>query len=133
MNEVVKQIVGFIDDAAVEAGYQKLCAANRGNTEILYALELERKGGLCPLCQTPYAKMFVDNIFGKFTYYEPACYCFKRCNLCGRFLVVEKLTDIGFCTTCYKKDPIEKHKEKRMGKPGFRDGKAEAAGDKNSD
>jgi hypothetical protein len=129
VSDLLRRFAGFIENAEVEAGYQKCCAAARGNTQLLVALELERKGGPCPLCGTRYAKMDMDNPFGKFTYFEPACYCYKRCDICGRHLVAERFQAIGHCTTCFPRG-VEKAR-KDTSKHKKLDGKGAAAGEKN--
>jgi hypothetical protein len=93
--------VGFVDDAMVEMGYRKCIDGANGNTQIILALELERKGGKCPICDTEYRRIDVDNQYGKFSYYQPFCMCFKRCQVCERLLVAERLLEINYCTSCH--------------------------------
>jgi len=127
-SETVVKLLGYVDDAMVEKGYRKCIAAAGGNTEIIFAIELERKGGKCPLCDRSYAKIIVDNRFGKFTYFRPSCFCFKQCDLCQRYLVSEKLLNISHCTHCHP-NGVQEHKKHTNGKRRFRDGKAAASGE----
>jgi hypothetical protein len=104
--------VGYVSDVMIEDGYRKCIANAGGNTQILTALELERKGGPCPVCGRDYRKIEVDNKYGKFTFYQPSCMCFKQCGSCGRFLVSERLLDIWHCTSCHP-EGLEKKKKKQ--------------------
>lgn len=137
----------FFDEAHVERGYRKCVAAAGGNLQLIVALELERKGGLCPVetCQTPYKRVEVDNRFGKFTYFQPACHCFKKCDVCTiraefdengrvvreqipRFMVSERLLGIHHCTFCHPNGPEQPKKVRTPRKKEYRGGQDAAAG-----
>ena len=150
MSDTLKQLVGFIDDEAVERGYRKSIGAANGNTQIILNLEMERTGGNCSFCGYPWKKIDVDNPFAKFTYYQPGCHCYKKCQRCtipatvddkGRvryseiphYMVVERFMDIAYCTACHDKDPNASKERRNKKKDGYRDGKSEMAGEKESD
>ena len=120
----------YIDEALVEKGYQRCL---EGEDNIAQAAALERHGGPCPICGVPFNVVFVDNQFGSFNYYQPSCRCFKRCESvkirdrktghldgyvkgCGRWLIAERLVNIGYCTHCNAEDPDPKPKEPRLPK-----------------
>lgn len=116
----------FVTEKLAENGYQRLLD---GPDFVAQAATLERKGGPCPVCGVEFAKVVVDNKFGKFDYYQPACRCFPVCKTvqltngtvvgCGRFLITEKLAGIGYCTSCYAQPPGTKAKAARTG-TGYR-------------
>jgi hypothetical protein len=100
----------FVTEELVELGYMRTMEATHDPNAIT-ALALERHGGECPRCKRPFIRMQIDNAFGKVTWFQPNCRCFKRCERvrypynhyaagCGRFLVAEGLMGIDFCTTC---------------------------------
>lgn len=125
--------LGFVSDEMVETGYQMCIAAAGGNTQLIVALELERKGGVCPFCDRPFRKIDLDTRYAKFSFYLPGCLCYRICRSCGtedtpRYLVAERLLGISYCTSCHPKG-IEPPRTAKRRKPGFRDGKAAAAGD----
>jgi hypothetical protein len=122
---------GHFTDEAVEDGYRMCIDAAAGNTQIILALQLERIGGPCPIegCERPYEKIEVDSQYGHFTYYQPSCLCFKKCDVCGRFLVAERLLNIHHCTACHPQGIEGPKKKKGHRKPGFRDGKSKASGE----
>jgi hypothetical protein len=150
-DDLIGAVGGFITDSSVERGYRASISAARGNTQVILALELERQGGLCPKCDTPWSKIEVDNVFGKFSYFQPNCNCFRRCEHvpvfkalrngtmrfagtspgCGRWLVTEGLLGIDHCTSC-NPDGVhrETKKEPKGGSGDYkRDGKSAAAGE----
>lgn len=102
----------YVTDELVEKGYQRVID---GPDFVAQAAALERHGGPCPLCRTPFAKIEIKNEYGDFSYYQPACYCYKRCQRvqfphghvqgCDRYLIAERLAGIDFCTTCNHEDP----------------------------
>lgn len=116
----------FVTEELVEQGYQRLLD---GPDFVAQAATLERKGGPCPVCGVEFVEVVVDNKFGKFDYYQPACRCFKTCQRvqlqsgwvegCGRFLITEKLAGINYCTSCYAQPPGTKAKAARTG-TGYR-------------
>jgi hypothetical protein len=126
----------FITEGLVETGYHKLLD---GPDPVAQAVTLERKGGPCPYCGVAFARIEVDNKFGKFSYYQPACRCFPVCKHvqlphgtvegCGRFLITEKLAGINYCTQCYDQPPGTKTKATRVHKRAY-GGKDAAAGEK---
>jgi hypothetical protein len=115
-------------------------------------LRLERNGGPCPLCGVLFEAVRSEYVvnwgkkgeitFGGFTYYRPACGCYRICTTvpfphgsvegCGRILVAETLLNIPHCTACYPGDAPQKHARRRS-TPGRKtatvDGKAAAAGE----
>jgi len=112
MNEA-KQVstgcVQFFTDRIVELGYQRVL---EGDDKIAQVATLERRGGPCPLCGREFQVVHVDNIAGKFDYYEPSCRCYKRCevvtlpsgntvNGCGRFMIAERSLSYRHCISCY--------------------------------
>ena len=126
----------FVTEELVEAGYQRLLD---GPDPVAQAATLERKGGPCPLCGVQFVRIEVDNKFGKFGYFQPACRCFPVCRHvqvphgstegCGRFLITEKLSGIDYCTSCYKDPPGTKSKPAKVHKRAY-GGKDAAAGEK---
>ena len=146
---LIRKVGGFVTGGMVEEGYRKCIDAARGNTQLIAALELERKGGHCPSCDTLFVEVRVENRFGKFSYFEPGCYCYKKCitapafrlnkngerksdgNIagCGRFLVAEKFLGIDHCTNCNPGGVEVKKREKKETKDYQRDGKTAAAGE----
>ncbi|MFA5376793.1 MAG: hypothetical protein WC455_13675 [Dehalococcoidia bacterium] len=129
----------YITDEIVEHGFQRCL---EGEDNIAQAATLERKGGPCPFCGVPFNKVDVDNRYGKFSYYQPSCRCFKRCDWvqfpsgpvvgCGRWLIAERIVGINFCTSCTppkddKKDQAAKKNGKVLARK--RIGKDAAAGD----
>jgi hypothetical protein len=123
-----EEVVGFIDDAVVEKGYRMCCDGAMGVTQIIVALELERKGGPCPVCGRGYIAVEVDNRFARFTYYKPSCRCFRVCGRCGRIMVSERLLGLSYCTACGMGKPREV--VKRSERKSIRDGKAAASGER---
>jgi hypothetical protein len=155
VSDVLRRIVGFIDDAAVEKGYQKLLSSYGGNTQLIETLELERKGGPCHYCERPYRKVDAktmtcprcdgqkydkgkcglcngtgkfENPFAYFSRFEPSCNCYRRCGICGRWLVAERFLSIDHCTSCHPQG-VQERKTRKPRKPAFRDGKTAAAGE----
>ena len=136
ISAVLEQRHPFTSDALVDTGYQKLLDAPDG---VAQAATLERKGGPCPFCGVAFGRIEVDNKFGKFAYYQPACHCFKRCMRvqlphghvtgCERWMVTEKLVGIDYCTQCYGQPPGTKTKASRVHKRAY-GGKDAAAGEK---
>jgi len=126
----------FVTEELVEMGYQRLLD---GPDAVAQGASLERHGGPCPLCGTQFARIDVDNTFGKFGYYQPACRCFPVCKKvqlphgtvegCGRFLITEKLAGIDYCTSCYSQPPGTKSKPIKMHKRAY-SGKDAATGEK---
>ena len=131
MSDVLEKIIGFVDDAMVERGYRKCIDAANGDVMIIEALELERKGGPCHYCGVPYKRIDVNNRYGRFSYYQPFCFCYRRCPCCDKILVVEKYLGIESCTVCYPNGSAKKKKDESKHKK--LDGKSAAAGDKESD
>ena len=139
----------FIHEGLVEEGYRRCIHGLEGQTELLLAVQLERIGGPCPICGKHFAKIEVDNQYGKFHYFKPDCWCFKRCERvpinkitkagatqnigyaegCGRYLVAETFLGIDFCTSC--RGSQEDRKPRKVVRRSARqvDGKAAAAGD----
>jgi len=132
----------FVNDDLVETGYQKLL---EGPDAVAQAACLERKGGPCPYCGVEFARVDIDNKFGQFSYYQPACRCFPVCRSveirdrnngkyvgrvegCGRFLITEKLAGVGYCTSCYSEAPGAKAKAAKAHKRAY-GGKDAAAGE----
>ena len=126
---------GYIEESMVEVAYQA-CVKEytaKGNTAGLKALELERKGGLCHYCDTPFQEVVVDSQYGHFSYFEPSCQCFKRClktpiedrnpkhtEGCGRWMVEERFRNLTLCLRCYgetreHKEVVKKSRKKEYG------------------
>jgi hypothetical protein len=126
----------FVTEGLVETGYQKLLD---GPDAVAQGASLERHGGPCPYCGVAFARIDIDNKFGKFSYHQPACRCFPVCKSvqlphgtapgCGRFLITEKLSGIDYCTSCYSQPPGTKSKPIRPHKRAY-GGKDAAAGDR---
>lgn len=126
----------FVTEALVEQGFQRLLD---GPDAVVQAATLERRGGPCPYCGVQFTRIEVDNKYGKFAYYQPACHCFKVCRKvqlphgttegCGRFLITEKLSGIDYCTSCYAEPPGYKPKKMAVHKRAY-GGKDAAAGEK---
>jgi len=117
-----------VTDEDVEAGYRKCLAEAGNNVQKLLALELERKGGQCPICDVPFKRVEVRNQFATFDYFEPGCYCYKKCPVCSipdqldedgrvvrsgvpRFMVAERLLEVHQCIRCYR-EPAKKEVQK---------------------
>lgn len=62
-------------------------------------LILERDGGVCHLCGTPWGAQIVTSHHANFTYHTPGCSCFPRCNHCGKALHREHYLGVG-CLDC---------------------------------
>ena len=117
-----------VNDEAVERGYRKCIEGAMGNTQVIVALELERKGGACPVCDKSFAAVEVENRFAHFTYYKPACFCFRVCERCGRFMVSERLLGIPYCTGCGYGKPVQSAKKASAARR--RSGKDAATGER---
>jgi len=135
-------------DELVQGGFDLCYAAAHGEMAILQALDLERNGGECPVCRMQWRKVVLKNAFADFTYYQPACKCFHECDRCSvpplldpktkelrragipRFMVVERLLGIPYCTHCHPYG-IEQKVEKRRSRKRFGElsGKDAAAGE----
>jgi hypothetical protein len=46
----------------------------------------ESAGGECPHCHKKWKRVDVSNACASFTYYDPACQCYDRCDVCGMSL-----------------------------------------------
>jgi len=132
MNEAMQVAAGhrvFVTDGLVETGYQKLL---EGGDLVAQGVTLERRGGPCPLCGREFTRIDIDNAYGKFTYYQPACHCYGVCNEvrvpsgttvgCGRHLVTERVVGLHYCTSCYKEPPGSKPAAERT-RTGYRTGR----------
>jgi hypothetical protein len=116
LKEAARKVMGFVTDETVEASYRKCVDAAHGQPEIITMLELERKGGRCPICDMPFVRIDVENRFGKFHYYYPQCRCYKKCAKCGRDMIAERFLNITYCTECYPHGlpvPVKERKQKR--------------------
>ena len=71
--------VPYVTESLVEACHQRNLAATTNET-LLNVLMLERHGGNCPICGTPFKKLTINNEGGGFSFYQPACRCFPRCH-----------------------------------------------------
>lgn len=101
----------FVTDALVEKGYQRMLD---GTDFVAQAASLERHGGECPVCGASFKKLIINNRYGDFAYFQPACWCFKVCREvrvpsgtvegCGRFLIAEYFAGIDYCTACYREE-----------------------------
>jgi hypothetical protein len=123
----LETVISFIDDAVVETGYRECIEAAHGNTQVVLALELERQGGACPVCGREYRRVDVANHFARFSYYQPACRCFRVCPRCERYMVAERFLEIAHCTGCGfgKRPEVVRDTTRRR----RRDGKSAAAGE----
>jgi hypothetical protein len=135
VSEAAWNPVGYVSDDMVETAYQLCLETAGGNTQIILALELERKGGKCPICGREYQRVDVDSEYGHFIYYQPGCLCFRRCKICDRFMVAERFLNIWYCTYCHPDGIEEKHKARRRHKPAYQSGGKDAAagGENNED
>jgi ribosomal protein S27AE len=135
---------GKVTDEMVEGAYRVSIAnaASGGGARRPYAgalytaellrLELERKGGNCPKCGTPFLAVHVDTEHADFWYHKPDCACFRICAGCGRDMVMEGLVNEPDCQYCfpYGRPRVQEKKRKTRHAGGYqRDGKAAAAGD----
>lgn len=97
----------YVTEELVEKGFQRIL---EGDNSVALAATLERRGGPCPLCGKEFKRLTVDNAYGKFTYYQPDCRCYKVCASvrvpggtapgCGRYLIAEREMMIPHCTSC---------------------------------
>jgi len=137
------------DDAAVERGYRLFVEREekRGDVAALKALEMERRGGPCHYCGVPFAEVKVNNRYAEFSYFEPACHCYKRCQeivteacldddknpvpavRCGRWMVEERFKELSLCIACHGEPRKEEKREPKKRKKSFKDAKAAAAGE----
>lgn len=90
------------------------------DSRVQLAAELQWHGGNCPFCKTPFARYEWKNAVAEFVYYEPYCFCFKRCETvktksgvrpgCGTWMIAERLLGIDHCTNCdrdhYQEKPV---------------------------
>lgn len=52
-------------------------------------MNLESEGGRCPKCLKEWIEVEKETQFSYMKYYNPNCYCFVRCPLCGKSLHYE--------------------------------------------
>lgn len=97
-------------------------------SRIQLAEQLQHQGGECPLCHREFDRIKVDNAYGNFEYFIPACYCYKTCDRiprwwyetnsrgdevfvrgfrpgCGRIMIAERLMNVKHCTDCEPEGP----------------------------
>jgi len=82
--------------------------------ELLILMNLEKDGGLCPLCKKPWKKVVVKNRFADNYYFDPDCRCYPKCKNCGRSMHRAWSLGINTCGCGWdntpKKDSIESYK-----------------------